>query len=67
MIYDDYMLTAEETAQLIELLKKADPRSDTAGKYTIIVTPRIFRSEVSEYRKVCINEISNVVGSTEIT
>ncbi len=61
------MLTAQETHDLISLLKKASPRNDTAGRYEVIITPTIFAPEDFTPRKrVCIDSIDNVVGETTV-
>lgn len=61
------MLTEQETLQLISLLVKAAPRAEVAGTYKIIITPTIYApDDFTPRKKVCIDEITNVVGETEV-
>ena len=57
------MLTNAETLQLIDLLIKASPRDQLAGRYDVIVTPTIYSPEdFVPRKKVCIGDVTNVVG-----
>jgi hypothetical protein len=61
------MLTQQETKQLIDLLAKADPRDEVAGRYEVIVTPTIFSPEdFTPRKKVCIGDVTNVVGELNL-
>ena len=62
-----HMLTNDETLQLIGLLKKASPRDQVAGRYNLLITPTIYAPEDFTPRKrVCIGDVSNVVGEAII-
>ncbi len=61
-------LTPEETNELIKLLNKADPRTDLAGRYEVIITPTVYAPEdFLPRKKVCIGNVSNVVGEVTYT
>lgn len=66
------MLSSQETKQLIDLLAKADPRDEVAGRYEVIVTPTIFAPTIiapedfTPRKKVCIGIVTNVVGEVNL-
>ena len=58
-------LNSEETYQLIQLLAKAEPRTEVAGRYEVIITPTILAPEdFVPRKKVCLGSAVNVIGET---
>ena len=61
------MLTEQETQELIRLLTKASPRPEIAGKYVVIITPSIYSpDDFIPRKKVCIGDVSTVIGETTV-